>query len=389
MIYYSYHLGGCIMTKAQTTLLWVKAGGRCEFEGCNKLLYKDSFLPFIERNLADKAHIVANKPKGPRGNAVLSPKLTKDINNLMLTCKDCHDRIDHNQEIFTIDKLREMKKRHEERIERITSILEDNRTNIIIYWANIGRQGNPIDINKAQLAVVEDSKYPAVSSIVDLSLSGNASYDNEDDFWKMEKSNLEKKFNEKLKDKIADKSENQHYSVFALAPIPLLIKLGSLLTDKTNVQVYQRHREPRDTWEWLEVTNDLNFSIIKPQKKTENIALILSISSFFPVDDVTNVLGDNISIWQITIENQNNDCIKSKEHLSAFRKIFRAALQEIKKTHGANTLINIFPAVPLSVAIEMGRVWMPKADLPMCIYDRNRGEGLPFIKRISIGDENG
>ena len=377
------------MTKSQTTLLWVKAGGRCEFEGCNKLLYKDSFLPFVERNLADNAHIVAKKAKGPRGNTVLSPKLAKDISNLMLTCKFCHDRIDHNQEIFTIDKLRKMKKRHEERIERMTNISEENRTNLIIYWANIGRQSNPIDINKAQLAVVEDNKYPAEASIVDLSLSGNASYDNEDDFWKMEKLNLEKRFNDKLKDKIADKSENQHYSVFAFAPIPLLIKLGSMLTDKTNVQVYQRHREPKDTWEWLEAKFDLKFSITKLQEKSGNLALILSISSFIPVDDVTNVLGDNISIWQITIENPNNDCIKSKEHLSAFRKIFRDTLHEIKKNHGSNALINIFPAIPLSVAIEMGRVWMPKADLPMCIYDRNRGDGLPFIKRISIGDENG
>jgi hypothetical protein len=51
-------------------------------------------------------------------------------------------------------------------------------------------------------------------------------------------------------------------------------------------------------------------------------------------------------------------------------------------------MLNIFPAIPVSVAVEMGRVWMPKADLPLIIFDRNRVNNLSFVKTISIGVEN-
>jgi ribosomal protein S20 len=371
----------------RTFLLWVKAGGRCEFMGCNKILYKDSFFPSFEYNLADRAHIVANSPDGPRGSKSLSKKLSGDISNLMLLCKECHKRIDANKDFFTLEKLSKMKKQHEERIERVTGIIDDCRTNIITYSANIGVQNNPVDINRAQNAVITNNMYP-LEPVIDLSLSGHTSIDNEDTFWKIETLNLEKRFEEKLKDKIANKSEKSHYSVFALAPIPLLIKLGSLLTDKTSVQTYQKNREP-DSWNWQEDATELEFSSIPSKTNFNKVALILSISALIADEDVYDVLGKEISIWKIEIENPNNDCIRNKSHLSAFRTKFRKVLNDIKAVHGADATINLFPTVPVSIAVEMGRVWMPKADLPFVIYDRNRGEGLLFIKTISIGDNNG
>ena len=38
--------------------LWIKSGGRCEFRGCNKYLYKDGVTK-QPRNLANIAHIVS------------------------------------------------------------------------------------------------------------------------------------------------------------------------------------------------------------------------------------------------------------------------------------------------------------------------------------------
>ena len=62
--------------------LWIKSGGRCEFRGCNKYLYKDGVTK-QPRNLANIAHIVSWTPTGPRGNQN-SEKLATDISNLML-----------------------------------------------------------------------------------------------------------------------------------------------------------------------------------------------------------------------------------------------------------------------------------------------------------------
>ena len=55
-----------------------------------------------------------------------------------------------------------------------------------------------------------------------------------------------------------------------------------------------------------------------------------------------------------------------------FRERFRQLLDLIKARHGQNNLLHVFPAVPVSIAVEIGRVWMPKADLPMNIYEQNQ-----------------
>jgi hypothetical protein len=66
------------------------------------------------------------------------------------------------------------------------------------------------------------------------------------------------------------------------------------------------------------------------------------------------------------------------------RQTLRGLLNEIKAAHGEAEEIAVFPAVPVSVAVEIGRVWMPKADLPMTIYDQNRATG-GFAKALVIG----
>jgi hypothetical protein len=58
---------------------------------------------------------------------------------------------------------------------------------------------------------------------------------------------------------------------------------------------------------------------------------------------------------------------------------------KIKAVHGQNTALHLFPVMPISLAIETGRVWMPKADMPLIIYDQNSAnESKGFEKTITI-----
>ncbi|MFI5387724.1 MAG: HNH endonuclease, partial [Fimbriimonadales bacterium] len=82
-------------TPAQERELWARAGGRCEFSGCHRLLYRSS-LTQDSVNLGEKAHIYALSPSGPRGSARFRPA-PPQINasvNLMLLCGACHTKID-------------------------------------------------------------------------------------------------------------------------------------------------------------------------------------------------------------------------------------------------------------------------------------------------------
>lgn len=81
------------ISSANRYILWGKAAGRCQFRGCNKPLFVDA-LTKSEFNQAYIAHIVADKPSGPRGDAIRSDLLKDDISNLMLMCDEHHRLID-------------------------------------------------------------------------------------------------------------------------------------------------------------------------------------------------------------------------------------------------------------------------------------------------------
>jgi hypothetical protein len=67
--------------------LWARAAARCEFQGCNRLLYKS---PVTEErvNIAQMAHIYSFSEIGPRGRGAFKKKAAglNEVGNLMLVC---------------------------------------------------------------------------------------------------------------------------------------------------------------------------------------------------------------------------------------------------------------------------------------------------------------
>ena len=78
-------------------LLWARAAGRCEFDGCNKELTVDSLSKDTE-NEGQIAHIIAASENGPRGNKN-SANLQDEIGNLMLLCPEHHKLIDGDNRV--------------------------------------------------------------------------------------------------------------------------------------------------------------------------------------------------------------------------------------------------------------------------------------------------
>jgi SMODS-associated and fused to various effectors sensor domain len=75
--------------------------------------------------------------------------------------------------------------------------------------------------------------------------------------------------------------------------------------------------------------------------------------------------------------------MRSKADLVEFGRLVRSILNEIKRCHGEDAIISVFPALPVSAAIEVGRAWMPKADLPLKIFDQNTRLG-GFVATLDI-----
>ncbi len=135
------------------------------------------------------------------------------------------------------------------------------------------------------------------------------------------------------------------------------------------------HREPEPNWKWNNDDSAFEYKIIEPGEYNQTVALNLSISDTIDNSRIAEILGEKVSVWTLTVPKPDKDLIKSRNQLSEFRKIFRELLGKIKLKHGQKNLLHIFPCAPVSIAIEIGRTWMPKADLPFRIYDQNNKAG--------------
>ena len=178
-------------------LLWGKAAGRCEYEGCNIPLWVDS-LTKSEFNISYIAHIIADSPSGPRGDAFLSEKLKDDISNLMLLC-DAHHRLIDRESVdkYTVERLHRMKTAHENRIEILSSITPDKQSHVLVYGANIGKNTASITWQRAAQAMQPDW-YPAELNPIEISLVNSSFTDKEDNFWVTERENLRRLFLERV-----------------------------------------------------------------------------------------------------------------------------------------------------------------------------------------------
>ena len=336
-----------------------------------------------EFNIAYIAHIIADSPSGPRGDKILSKQMAIEISNLMLLCDEHHRLIDKEKVTeHPVELLQKYKKNHEERINRVTGIIPEMESHIILYGANVGEHSSPINKNKANIAILENGFYPAESDPIELSLKNSAKKDDKDEFWKTEKENLFELFNQKVKYRLKDGIIN-HLSIFGIAPQPLLIYLGHLLSDLPTAEVYQLHRSPPD-WVWKENVTNSKCHLLKSDKKGTDIALVISISQKIEPQKIFEILGENIPVWTITVEEPNSEYLRSNEQLEDFRILYKKALSEMKFINGDKARIHLFPASPVSVAIEMGRARLQKADLPMTVYDYNERRG-GFVSAIDIG----
>lgn len=90
--------------------LFLLTENRCAFPGCNRMLVDDSGIL-----IAEVCHICADKPGGKRYDPAQSEAKRQSYENLIVLCPNHHTLVDGDENTFTADVLRDMKRRHEAR----------------------------------------------------------------------------------------------------------------------------------------------------------------------------------------------------------------------------------------------------------------------------------
>lgn len=365
-------------------VLFALSAGYCQYRGCEKRNLGDPLTGEVF-NTGWVAHVIGSKPAGPRGDEALSEALRDDIKNLMLLC-DVHHRLVDKQDRdgHPPERLYAMKAEHEARIELACGIPPDAKSHVLMYAANIGDHKTVLDQITTKPALLQRGRYPAKEDFV-IQAKDNHRRDTDPQYWSEERDHLIGKFKERVVPVLANGAD-PHVSVFAYAPQPLLVLLGSLLSDRPNVDVYQRHREPKPSWAWPEPSAEdepLAPSLVsRPTTFNKPPALLLALSATVTEDRVAAAMPDGYALWHVSIPRPNTHCIRSPRDLVVWRKFIAGVLDEIKARHGQGVPLHVFPVVPNSAAVCLGLVRQQKADLPLHLYDQLQGRG--FVHAFTI-----
>ena len=364
--------------------LWVKAAGRCEFRGCNEPVWRNN-LTLSNGNFGEVAHIIPVSEGGPRGSEE-SADLQIDYSNLMLLCPRCHIEIDRDPNKYSSELLRQWKQEHEKRIEIQTNYPEEiHKSTVVLFTVKIKNRIPRINPEAYRNAMFP--KYPVDEGIkID-----NQDFDRHGDKseWEAYARVIERKIRTSIEEGI-DEIKIKHFSIFAIGPMPLLVFLGRCIGDIIPADLYQRHRNIKDTsktWSWQTEKQETQTSyIVNPiqvVENSENVAIILALSDTIEKDKYANFVDDTFSIYEITIENPSPHFLRNPKQLEHFSYEYRKLLNQVQTTHGHRCKVFILPAVPISIAVECGRVLLPTKDPEIFACEYYDEDGFRKVLKIN------
>lgn len=360
--------------------LWGVSAGRCEFEGCNQFLGINNITKEAG-NYAEKAHIEAVNKGGARYREIMDVEELNSTDNLMLMCARCHKTIDDNEAEYPVERLRMMKKNHEERVYWLTEFDDVQKSYMIGYFANISNFEPDYDNVLYCKALVSDKKIPVERYLNNIGTSNMPFNDGTKEFYQVQETVIKQGVERIVKQCIQN---NENISVFALAPIPLLMKLGEKLRDISNISVYQCHRK-ENKWSWeRDNTDKVEYLTYYPEQKNQRrVALNISLSADIIDSRIESVVGD-MAKYKITIRNPERGFVTNKTIIDDYIRVLRNCMERIKNDNPQIEEILVFPAMPNSLAIRTCMDYMPKCDPRLVIYDQVNQKDK-FIEAITIG----
>ena len=300
----------------------------------------------------------------------------------MLLCPGCHKLIDDHPREYTRKTLREYKERHEKHVRHMTGLSPEFRTSVLVFTANIADQSVFVPFDQVLEAVSPRYPFSKPGKIIDLT-----SIRIDDAASVATARETVRRALAQLYDTGSEVQTVKHLSVFALAPIPLLVALGEQLSNKIPTDLFQRHRD-NENWTWRRAQKpvEYEFKKLRSGAQGEEAALILSLSGTIRLGDLPKEVDSRCAVYGLTLKGQtpNPAFLKARKDLENFRLAYQMALSTIMRERGTIRSLHLFPAVPAPIAILCGRELLPKVHPELIIYDFDKQKaGFTFQLKVN------
>lgn len=364
--------------------LWIKSGARCSFPGCNEYLLTDTNVTNQTVKHGNIAHIVAASKGGARGQHERPMETRSQIDNLMLVCQLHHTLIDDKSKeaMYTVELLQKFKRSHEQRIYELTGCNPDMQSKVIALTARIGAETVSAPYDQICDALFQQDHYPISSDITRIDFTQFKNPDSEA-FYPFAKEDIDAQL-ERVLDGAEREKKAAHVSVFAIGSMPLLVYLGSKISNKISLQLYQRHRDTQ-TWTWKDEPSFAQFELRMLQEGTDrkSVALLLSLSGTIDHNTIPAQIDEQFFVYEIRLQGTPNpEFLRTPDDLAAFRSKYTMFLAHVRDQHNAAT-IHLFPAVPAPVAVLCGRELLHKIQPSLTVYDNNKEKGgFEFVLEV-------
>lgn len=358
--------------------VWVAAGGRCTI--CNRYLADEEHTG-QEVSVGQLAHIVgwSTAAGSPRGDAGLPPDQRNTSENLMLLCYDQHHVVDSPGlwDIYDSETLRRLKRSHERQIKNLTELRESNRTTVLRVVSTL--HGKAVEVSRQSInkALLARDRFPDWTLLngadefeVDLRrLPGEV--ESTAEFWIMARAQLQHQL-ASLRNHVHREAVDS-VSVFAVARIPILVLLGTMLDETVKTELYPKRRDGVESWGWDDTTDTTEFIYTARQigTVTSKVAVVFSVSGSIDFDRLPEEIDETYTVYEFRPAGLPVvELIKTQRCLDDFSQRWRHLLSTIEADHPGASEIAIFPAVPATAAVSIGRHVMHAAHPPLRIYDR-------------------
>lgn len=353
--------------------IWAKAAGRCVLCATYLLDGADSFWHAIP--VGQTAHIIGagSGMNAPRGESDLDANARAFEENLLLLCYSCHKRIDDKvyRDKYTVDFLTQKKQLHERRVREVTDFAILRPTSVVTVSADIRGTAAPVSLSQVAEALRpegytglgDDTRNGAFT----LHLPGNS---NDGWAWDAHRTELDR-----LTARVAEAvtaGDIETISVFALAPIPSLVYLGSKLDDKTETRLFRRKRVDDVTaWAWADGIQTPKFDVTRISSPTPANEATVIVELTSPVKE-SRLPSGLTSLPRVIIsptgQKPHPELISTRAALEEFGRAWREALARIEDDFPDVRMLHLIASVPAPAAISMGRYRMRTAQPRMVVY---------------------